>query len=107
MTNTEQTVGQIERRTQNRVVSLFQERLGYEYLGNWEDREGNSNIEEEILIEYLSSQGHSKTLIDKALFEFKQTAENQSKGLYYANREVYDLLRYGVKVKEDVGENKQ
>jgi len=37
------TVGQIERRTQNRVVDLFQTQLDYEYLGNWEDRENNSN----------------------------------------------------------------
>lgn len=37
-------VGQIERKTQNRVVGLFQSALGYEYLGNWEYRESNSNI---------------------------------------------------------------
>ena len=28
------TVGQIEKRTQARIVALFQERLGYDYLGN-------------------------------------------------------------------------
>jgi len=38
------TVGQIERLTQNRVVALFQKQLDYDYLGNWEDRENNSNI---------------------------------------------------------------
>ena len=38
-------VGQIERKAQDRVVELFQEPLGYEYLGNWEYRAGNSNIE--------------------------------------------------------------
>ena len=27
-------VGEVERRTQDRVVRLFQERLGYRYLGN-------------------------------------------------------------------------
>ena len=42
-------VGQIERKTQDRVVKLFRERLGYEYLGNWEYREGNSNVEVELL----------------------------------------------------------
>ncbi len=34
-------VGQVERVTQNRVVELFRDYLGYEYLGNWEYREGN------------------------------------------------------------------
>ena len=28
-------VGDIERITQNRVVKLFKEKLGYTYLGNW------------------------------------------------------------------------
>ncbi len=36
-------VGQLERVTQNRVVKLFQKKLDYRYLGNWEDREDNSN----------------------------------------------------------------
>ncbi len=39
------TIGQIERITQNRVIELFQEELGYTYLGNWKDRVGNSYIE--------------------------------------------------------------
>ena len=42
-------VGDIERRTQNRVVQLFQNQLDYTYLGNWEERLINSNIEEGIL----------------------------------------------------------
>ena len=35
------TVGQIEKKTQARVVKLFRDTLGYDYLGNWEEREGN------------------------------------------------------------------
>ena len=42
------SVGQIERLTQNRIVKLFKEQLGFEYLGNWEDRLNNSNIEENL-----------------------------------------------------------
>ncbi len=42
-------VGDIERITQNRVVRLFTEKLGYACLGNWEDRPNNRNIEEALL----------------------------------------------------------
>ena len=44
------TVGQIEKKTQQRVVKLFRDTLGYDYLGNWSDREGNRNIEEKLLL---------------------------------------------------------
>ena len=50
-------------------------------------------------------QRHSDKIIDKALFELnKAAALGGSKTLYDANREVYGLLRYGVKVRPDVGE---
>ena len=39
-------IGQPERVTQNRVIALFREELGYRYLGDWTDRDDNSNIEE-------------------------------------------------------------
>ena len=98
-------VGDIERITQNRVVKLFCDRLGYRYLGNWEDRQNNSNIEEKYLREYLSSKkGYSDVLINKALFQLRQTANNDNETLYTNNKRVYDLLRYGVKVKPDVGD---
>ena len=100
-------VGDLERVTQNRVVKLFEEQLKYRYLGNWQDRPNNSNIEEDILREYLAGKGYSQTLIDKALYELNKTATDQTKSLYDINQEVYGLLRYGVKVKENVGENNQ
>ena len=43
-------IGRIERETQNRAIELFQKELGYRYLGNWEERENNSNTEEGILL---------------------------------------------------------
>lgn len=97
-------VGKKERITQNRVVDLFRDALNYHYLGNWEDRENNGNIEEDILKKHLEKVGYNSELIRKALFILKKTAENQSKSLYDVNRDVYSLLRYGVKVKEEVGE---
>ncbi|MEX0802262.1 MAG: hypothetical protein WD688_02925 [Candidatus Binatia bacterium] len=51
------TVGQIERRTQARVVKLLRETLRYDYLGNWSDREDNCNIEANLLRAFLNSRG--------------------------------------------------
>jgi type I restriction enzyme R subunit len=99
------TVGQRERITQDRVVARFQTHLGYDYLGNWEDREINGNIEKTILHQYLLKKGYSNSLIIKAIHELDRVATNQSKSLYDLNKDVYSLLRYGVKVKEEVGEN--
>lgn len=53
------TVGQPERATQNRVIALFQDELGYRYLGDWTDRVGNSNIEEGLLTTYLTHSGYT------------------------------------------------
>lgn len=47
-------VGQVEKRTQRRVVKLFREKLGYRDLGDWTEREGNSNIETEYLRAWLA-----------------------------------------------------
>lgn len=103
------TVGQKERQTQNRVIRLFQDELGYEYLGNWEKRENNSNVEEEILRKWLISQLsiHNSPLIEKAIYEFTKTANDQSRSLYDVNKAVYSLLRYGVSVQPAAGQNKQ
>lgn len=101
-------VGQIERATQNRVVNLFQEVLHYGYLGNLEQKEDNSNINETLLTAYLTNKGHSQNLIDKVLFEFKKIATINSKDdLYQANKHVYEALRYGINVKEEAGHNKE
>jgi type I restriction enzyme R subunit len=106
------TVGQIEKKTQSRVVRLFQDRLGYDYLGNWIDRaektgKSNSNIEEAYLRPYLTAKGYAPALITKAIAHLTKVATDQSRSLYDINRDVYDLLRYGVKVKAEVGEQTQ
>jgi len=101
------TVGQLERKTQNRVVKLFRETLQYDYLGDCQDREGNSNIEEDYLRPFLTKQGYSDDLINKALYELHKVAEDQTKGLYDINKAVYGLLRYGVPVKPEAGEHTQ
>jgi len=94
-------IGEIERATQNRVVQLFIEKLGYEYLGNWEKRPKNSNIEESLLSKYLLEKGYSQALANKAILELKNVAGNVQDNLYGLNKKVYQLLRYGVQVKEE------
>lgn len=98
-------VGQIERKTQNRVVKLFREQLDYKYLGNWEEREDNRNIEESLFKKYLAEAGYNETLITKALYELRTTANNPNDDLYEKNKKVYSLLRYGVDVKAELGTN--
>ncbi len=50
-----------KRLTQNRVIKLFINQLGYSYLGNWEEREGNGPIEETLLRHFLQDQ-HSEAI---------------------------------------------
>ncbi len=101
------SVGQIERKTQQRVVKLFQQQLGYDYLGDWADRPNNANIEPELLRGWLLERGVEANLASRAIFELNKTANDASKGLYDRNKAVYGLLRYGVKIKPEVGENTQ
>ena len=97
-------VGERERVTQNRVVKLFRDKLKYIYLGNLHDQE-NSNIDEGRLKEYLSAQGYSGELIRRAINALLDAAKRPD--LYYANKEVYSLLRYGASVKENVSVHNQ
>lgn len=101
-------IGQRERDTQNRVVQFFQSELGYRYLGDWHERDGNRNIEVAILTQWLQGRGVSGTLIKRALRQLDSAAAlGEGKDLYYANKDVYELLRYGVKDKEGAGEQNQ
>ncbi|MBY4209098.1 HsdR family type I site-specific deoxyribonuclease [Rhodococcus fascians] len=98
-------VGQRERRTQDRVVALLRRHLGYEYLGNWARRERNANVEVGLLTHNLEDRGYEKNLITRALDQLGKAASvGAGHDLYEANKEVYRLLRYGVKVKPGVGE---
>lgn len=101
-------VGQIERTTQNRVVKFFKDQLDYDYLGNWEKRENNRNIETDLLVDWLKRREVPDSLITRALRKLdKAAALGQGKKLFDANKDVYRLLRYGVKEKEGAGEQNQ
>lgn len=96
-------VGQPERETQNRVIALFRDELGYRYLGDWTDRDGNSNIEEGLLTAWLTKTGYTPNQISRAIYLLKTEADNRNRGLYGNNQAVYNLLRYGVPVKIEAG----
>lgn len=96
-------IGQPERATQNRVLALFRDALGYRYLGDWTDRNGNSNIEEGLLTAYLTKNGYSQAQISIALHKLRTEADNHNRSLYGNNQAVYSLLRYGVPVKIEAG----
>jgi type I restriction enzyme R subunit len=96
-------VGKSERITQNRIVKLFQHELNYRYLGDWSDEINNSNIEEDLLTDWLAKNGRSTDQVNRALDILKREANNHGRTLYGSNKEVYSLLRYGVPVKIEAG----
>ncbi len=93
-----------EKITQNRVIKFFVDKLHYTYLGDLHDGD-NYNVMIDRLYAYLTGKGgYSQALAKKALEVLIHAANNLQSGLYDANKEVYSLLKYGAKVKENVGE---
>jgi type I restriction enzyme, R subunit len=97
------TIGQPERATQDRVLALFRNELKYCYLGDWTDRDGNSNIEEGLLSAWLTRNGYTDLQIAAASYRLRTEANNHNRTLYGNNQAVYTLLRYGVPVKTEAG----
>lgn len=101
-------VGQPERATQNRVIALLTQKLGYQYIGNWYNRANNSNIETDLLTTFLRDiQKYPPDLINKALHELTKHTNDKTQNLYNINKEIYTLLRYGINIKPEVGEKTQ
>ncbi len=98
------SINKPERATQDRVVALFTQQLGYRYLGNWADRAGNHCIEEGLLTAHLAQRGYSPAHISAALHRLRSEAVLHGRTLMAANQAVYQLLRYGVSVKVAAGE---
>lgn len=96
-------IGKPERATQNRIVKLFKDELGYSYRGNFEERNNNSNIEINLLENYLKDSGYKTEQINSAIYKLQTESQNHNRSLYQNNKEVYSLLRYGVSVKTDAG----
>ncbi len=98
------TVNPIEQITQNRIIELFTEQLGYVYYGNWEERASNSNIEVKYLTKFLQKQRYTDALVQKAVSDIQALAHTSAGNLYDRNKAFYSLLRYGVKARPELGE---
>ena len=107
MSSKDKEVGQRERETQKRIVKLFRDELHYDYLGDWEERSDNSNIEEDLLRKHLSKQGYADSLISRAIEKLKRTSTNYGETLYTNNKNTYELLRSGAGIIENAGETTQ
>ncbi len=66
MQSSDHRLNKAERETQNRVIKLFTERLGYRYLGDKTDTD-NSCIEEAVLIAWLEKRGYDQQHINRAV----------------------------------------
>ena len=95
-------IGDSEKKTQNQVIKFFTDKLHYTYLGNLHDYE-NSNIMQERLHAYLTGRGYSEKIVAGAIDALHRSSTDLQQGLYYANKEVYSLLKYGAKVKDENG----
>lgn len=101
------SVNELERLTQERILhQIFEEKLKYTYLGNYEERENNSNIEEDLLLKFLIKK-YPEEIARKAIAELKKIAHNETKSLYEVNKEVYNLLKYGKGISMYVGEKEK
>ena len=100
-------IGNPERETQRRLIKLFREELDYKFLGDWSDREGNSNIEEKLLADYLQTAGYSTNAISSAIYKLNSRATDTNKSLYERNQGVYNYLRYGIEVDAEFGKPKE
>lgn len=100
-------IGEPERSVQNRLVALFKEKLKYEYLGNYEYRTCNRNIERKLLFDYLmSTKKWSGDEAKRAIAILEKEAYCTPQNMQEKNEKVYSLLRYGVNVSPDVGAKK-
>lgn len=94
------SIGKAEYKTQEKVIKFFKNKniLDYAYIGNLKDK-SNKNIIAERLEAFLKGQGYSETVARRAIDEIVRTAGDTQHDIYNVNKNVYELLKYGVKVR--------
>jgi type I restriction enzyme R subunit len=105
-------IGERERATQRRVVRLFCDELGYEYLGDLSEGDNHNIIDGQLEHFLYAYQGYDEReegpeMVRRAVAELVKVAGNTSLRLHDRNKEVYQLLRYGLPLKLAVGETKK
>lgn len=102
-------INDAERKTQDRAVALFRDNatLEYEYYGDLRHHINENVITEKLMAFLVDKQKYNVSLSAKAVDALIRAAGNLQQGLYKANQDVYSLLKYGVKVKENPGESEK
>ena len=92
-------IGDPERATQDRMIAQIcgdtaggTGGLGWRYLGDWQKRAGNSNIETSLLRPWLINRGYTPEVTTKAIAELQRVARMDGDKLYEANRVTYEML---------------
>lgn len=99
-------LGKPERATQDRVIALFRDQLGYEYLGNWHGRTDTRNVNEPLLRGHLLRAGYPEARVSHAISRLRAATDRSianKGGLYDNNKAVYSLLRYGIDLPAEPG----
>ncbi|KQO18072.1 type I restriction endonuclease subunit R [Paenibacillus sp. Leaf72] len=99
-------INEAERKTQDRALGLFRDKavLGYEYYGDLRHQINSNVIAEKLMAFLVNKQKYSESLSAKAVDALVRAAGNLQQGLYKANQDVYSLLKYGAKVRENPGD---
>ena len=104
-------IGEAERKAQDRVINLLcgdksgsPGGLGWRYLGDWQKRESNANIEPFLLRTWLEARGYAPEIITQAITLLEREARMDGTKLYEANQGFFNALRYGLAIAPGPGE---